>query len=95
MNEDLGFMTWYEAVKACADLEDRWRLPTIKELKILYKNKAEIGGFAGLYYWSSTPDTADGVNKTDHDAWGLIFKNGIPFGSSKYTNGDVRAVRDF
>ena len=28
MTEDLGEMNWEDAMKACADLGDGWRLPT-------------------------------------------------------------------
>ena len=36
MTEDLeGRMTWDDAMKACADLGDGWRLPTKEELNIL------------------------------------------------------------
>ena len=43
MTEDLGEMNWDDAMKACADLGDGWRLPTKDELNILYKNKYKIG----------------------------------------------------
>ena len=47
MTEDLGGkMDWDEAMKACADLDEGWRLPTKDELNILYENKDKIGGFA-------------------------------------------------
>ena len=55
MTEDLeGKMTWEDAMKACADLGDGWRLPTKDELNTLYQNKDKIGGFADYGYWSST-----------------------------------------
>ncbi len=46
MTEDLGEMNWDDAMKACADLGDGWRLPTKDELNLLYENKEKIGGFA-------------------------------------------------
>lgn len=57
-------MTWEEANKACKSLGKGWRLPTVEELKIMYKYRKEIGGFCELdkgglpnnyiKYWSST-----------------------------------------
>ena len=47
-------MLWNDAVNACADLGNGWRLPTKYELNLMYLNKGKIGGFANLDYWSST-----------------------------------------
>jgi hypothetical protein len=49
MTEDLGEMYWDEAMKACADLGEGWRLPTEDELNVLYENKDEIGGFDNIF----------------------------------------------
>ena len=85
-------MTWYDAKKACYALGSRWRLPTKDELDILYRNKNEIGGFANIYYWSST-----GAMSTYH-AWYQNFSMGGQYDdgnkSSPY-NFYVRAVRAF
>jgi|TARA_R100000501_G_C2611582_1_gene106070 hypothetical protein len=88
MTEDLGRMTWDDAVKACADLGDGWRLPTKDELNILYENKDKIGGFANNYYWSSTEVDND-------DAWVQYFNGGIQFSYYKNYTSYVRAVRAF
>ena len=65
MSKDLGRMTWFEAKEACDDLGEGWRLPTLKELNIMYKNnekipglldqkvKAAIDGGYDIEYWSS------------------------------------------
>ena len=37
MMEDLGKMKFEDAKKACDDLGEGWRLPTKKELKLLYR----------------------------------------------------------
>lgn len=62
------YQTWDGAHKACADLGEGWRLPTLDELNIIYQNKAKIGGFndsiGAVYYWSL---------KEDSDDWGLVF----------------------
>ena len=45
-------MKWNDAKNACLALGKGWRLPTISECSILYKNRDSIGGFK-YYYWSS------------------------------------------
>lgn len=61
-------MTYVKAVKAVEDLNRNhgttdWRIPTLEELKLMYKNKDEIGTFCTKaasgsdypdWYWSST-----------------------------------------
>ena len=88
MTEDLGNMNWDDAVKACADLGDGWRLPTKDELNILYENKDKIGGFATKYYWSST-------EVVNYNAWGQDFFSGLQSFGSKTNANYVRAVRAF
>jgi hypothetical protein len=67
MTKDLGWrMTWNEAIKACADLGDGWRLPTKIELAIMCEKQNLIGGFKVLGYWSSTEDDRN-------CAWYLYF----------------------
>jgi len=88
MTEDLGSMTWDDAVKACADLGDGWRLPTKDELNVLYENQYEIGGFANLNYWSST-------EYDFYSAWFQYFYNGFQFYFLKTNTSYVRAVRAF
>lgn len=48
-----GRYSWYEAIEACEELGEGWRLPTKDELNELYKNKNTIGGFVEDFYWSS------------------------------------------
>ena len=84
---DLGKMKWDDAKKACADLGDGWRLPTRLELLLMYNNQDELGGFADFYYWSSTEND-------NGNAWGQDFYDGNQYGSDKYSNNYVRAVRD-
>jgi hypothetical protein len=83
---ELGKMTWKEAKKACASLGKGWRLPTRVELLLMYENKDVVGGFAYLYYWSST----------EYDfnlAWYQYFINGSQHFSSKSNSYYVRAVK--
>ena len=87
MTEDLeGRYTWDDAMKACADLGDDWRLPTKDELDLLYDNKEKMGGGAKHNYWSST----EFANKI---AWSQNFGVGGQNVSNKYTTYYVRAVR--
>ena len=86
VSNNLGRMTWHEAISACKNLGTGWRLPTKDELNMLYENKEEIGGFADNYYWSSTEF---GFN----DAWRQGFGNGFQDSDDKEVSGYVRAVR--
>jgi hypothetical protein len=89
MTEDLGKMRWDDAMKACADLGDGWRLPTIDEMsKLLYKNKEKIGGFAQAQYWTS-PEFDTNL------AWFEIFYKGNQNARNLSNVLYVRAVRDF
>ena len=90
MTEDLeGRYTWDDAMKACADLGDGWRLPTKDELNLLYENKEKIGGFTDNNYWSST----EGDN--NYDAWLQDFNFGYQNFFFKNYFSYVRAVRAF
>ena len=86
-------MNWDDAKKACRALGKGWRLPTKKELNILYKSRKKIGAHTTLdaldSYWSST------VFKLNF-AWGQWFSNGLQSEYfSKSTRYSVRAVRNF
>jgi hypothetical protein len=86
MTKDLGDMDWKKAKKACKKLGDGWRLPTIEELKKIYKYKDFIGGFEDSLYWSST--------EYDNDfAWFLKFSSGSDYYGRKDGDPYVRAVR--
>ena len=45
---------WHEAMKECTALGTGWRLPTIEELRLIFKNDDKISNFSGLVYWSSS-----------------------------------------
>jgi len=78
---------WEDAMKACADLGDGWRLPTRLELLLMYNNQDELGGFALDYYWSSTEDD-------NYGAWIQDFGYGGQGLNPKLYDYYVRAVRD-
>ena len=94
-------MLFHEAVKACTDLGNGWRLPTKDELRLMYDNMDKIGAFAGnwsitengtSYYWSSTESSSYSVGY----AWGFDFAYGDASSNHpKWGTGYVRAVRTF
>lgn len=89
MTKDLGKMEWEDATIACAQLGDRWRLPTLDELIKMYKYRDKIGGFEEFAYWSSSEGAIDRF------AWVLYYnkeQNAYP-DNKKFTS-FVRAVRD-
>ena len=86
VSDNLGLMSWHKAIVACKNLGPGWRLPTKDELNMLYKNKEEIGGFASIYYWSSTEHGSS-------NAWTQNFLNGNHFNYLKSNSYYVRAVR--
>lgn len=64
--------------KVIQSLGEGWRIPTIEELIILYKNKDEIGGFyKNEYYLSSTPvDERRNLEGYPTDVYGIAFWDG-------------------
>jgi hypothetical protein len=90
MTKDVGKMNWGDAKEACKGFGDGWRLPTIDELKKIYKYKDFIGGFKEAYYWSSTEVDI----KPSLYAWDFSFGNGIDGNYGKGLTLCVRAVRD-
>lgn len=81
--DNLGKMTWDEAIKAVKTLGDGWRLPTIEECFMIYKDKL----ISEAYYWSS-------AEYDYNDAWFFFFNDGSAFNYGiKSTTFYVRAVR--
>ena len=66
-----------------------WYLPSYNELNKLYINRAIIGGFIAVSYWSSSQSTSTG-------AYSLNFSIGTGVSNSgKITSMYVRAIRKF
>jgi hypothetical protein len=86
ISESLGCMNWQEAIEACKKLGRGWRLPIKDELDMFYENREEIGGFANIYYWSSS-------EYDNSDAWVQGFSKGFLFANNKTNSYCVRAVR--
>lgn len=81
--DNLGEMTWDKAVEAVNNLGDGWRLPTIEECFMIYKDKL----IDKDYYWSST-------ELDFSSAWSFPFYYGSASSFNKYNTNYVRAVRD-
>ena len=65
-----------------------WYLPSQDELSKLYLNRVAIGGFAKVYYWSST-------EYGNYDAWTQSFDGGTQSLNDKVNTSYVRAIRAF
>lgn len=82
-------MTFSEAVEACKRLGSGWRIPTVIELALMYKNRGTITGFANDGdYWSTK----------GNDKYVFDFSSGTSRGFSAFIEGadakyKVRAVR--
>ena len=94
-------MNWDDAVNACAELGEGWRLPNKDELDTLFKNKNLIFNDFSPYkiyerdrYWSSS-------EYNNKSAWGQDFSDGVQFytnftygnANNKHLHFCVRAVR--
>ncbi len=88
-------LNWNDATAACSNLGDGWRLPTKKELHVMYINRKKIGGFSSVSdtgkenYWSSTSES--GFNENVY--WQSFSDNDISLSSEKIWTYGVRAVR--
>ena len=95
---DQGTSNWYNAINSLSNPDNHdavgaefkdWRMPTNRELNIMYVNKSEVGGLTDAYYWSSTEYDVNG-------AWLQDFSNGNQYNASKSgISSNVRAVRAF
>ena len=65
-----------------------WFLPSKDELEQLYLQRANVGGFEALYYWSSS-------EKIALSAWGRSFNAGEGFTTKDTITHYVRPVRAF
>ena len=79
-------MSWEDAKKECENLGTGWRLPSIEELTLLYKNKSKIGNFKNNSYWD--------IDEYENNLIKIMnFDNGFNLLSEKYSSHYVRAVR--
>ena len=93
MKKDLGEMTVDEAKEICEAFGGGWRLPTIEELKKMYKYKDFIGGFEDNLYWSSSVSNAKGPFYFYHS---FYYDTSFDDSYNDYPGGRnaVRVVRD-
>lgn len=85
--DELGKMTWHEAVEKVKELGDGWRLPTLTELKLIWDSEHK-DLFQKEWYWSSSEGYFN-------YAWLFYFDFGSAYdGNNKNYNYYVRAVRD-
>jgi hypothetical protein len=96
--QDQGSPNWYGAndLLSNADNHDTdgakfmdWRMPTKRELNLIYAQKSNIGGFINNYYWSSTENDYNIACIQDFDVGNQGYNNKF------YTNNSVRGVRAF
>lgn len=78
--------SWNDALNACSELGDNWRLPKSNELAIIFQNKELIGNLEKSIYWTSTEGFSDG-------RWTISFIDGKWDNYSKERKFNVRAVR--
>jgi hypothetical protein len=88
-----GCATTTNAASLCNNLTSGgytdWYLPSRDELTKLYTNRALIGGFNNVSYWSSSQSSST-------TAWSLNFNTGTTSSTTtKITNLYVRAIRKF
>lgn len=84
-------LNYNDAQKACINLGENWRLPTLDELDIIFKVSKEGNNFVNTYYWTATE-----YNK--FNAWALLLKNYGNFHKEFYGKSNklnVRAVKTF
>ena len=79
-------MDWQSAKNACSNLGKGWRLPNYDELKILFQNKDNIGGFISGSYWNL-------VEYDEEYAMGMYFGDGKLEQYKKDVKLYVRAVK--
>ena len=89
---EAGCTTPLTAADICANTTlggyNDWFLPSRDELNQMYLNQTAIGGFASIYYWSSSENG-------NYGAWLQNVFGGNQNYSSKSYPGNVRAVRVF
>jgi len=102
--QDQGVSNWYYANDLLSNAANHdangakfkdWRLPTQRELNLMYAQRISIGGFAASFtaptysiYWSSREGNYEFASRR-------VFSNGSQGNYNKANTGAVRAVRAF
>ena len=90
-NDEPALLTWPAAKAAAGAYGDGWRLPSRVELRLLYQQKALIGGFSNGDYWSAGEHDADNAWAQYFDITYNFYNNFKP----KNSPFRVRAVRSW
>lgn len=89
--ESSDYMTWNDSMQYAKDLDlggfTDWRLPTMEELRGIYRAKQALGiPEDHHWYWSGSEAGAS-------TAWHVYFSNGNVYNDTKYSTLYVRCVR--
>lgn len=91
---NLGKMSWEEALKMSSDLElnefSDWRLPTISELNLIYNKKINFLEFENGEFWSSEEYNLSMINTKKFDNEG-----NNSYRAQNYSDVSVLVVRRF
>lgn len=97
MSEDVGVMSWELAKERAAKLGSGWRLPTIEELKLIFKRKDKLGNFMkDSYYANYLSSSVIAINAEGEDKFLVLnFRTGqVEKGALTLQMYNVRLVRD-
>lgn len=96
--KDAGPMHWKAAMKIDSKLGEGWRLPSMEELKLMYRNIGpgsntnNIGDFSSGLYWSSTSYNNNQARLLRFRDANTTYHFSKDFEDRRYL---VRAIRDF
>jgi len=89
---DLGAFSWESALEICTNSKingfNDWSLPSMEELRMIYKNRNEIGGFNNYWYWSKTENDSK-------NSFGINFRSLNEEFADKRLEFYVRPIRLF
>jgi TolB-like protein len=89
-HKDRATATWNDAISTCQNKGDGWRLPTINELKVIYRQQrilinAGSRPFQPTTYWTSSP-------RNNFSVFSLDFSDGSQTYISKSSQSTFRCV---
>ena len=88
----MGAFSWESALEICTNSKingfNDWSLPSMEELRMIYKNRNEIGGFNNYWYWSKTENDSK-------NSFGINFRSLNEEFADKRLEFYVRPIRLF